>query len=168
MNSLTNFDIQLSERLKGDRKRNKFFIIVASVFAHIGDGWILFLFIPGIWWFAGFNPALKFLLVTLVIISLITLVKFITRRQRPDFVIPDFKYTFFEKIDKYSFPSSHSARAFSIACASDFFFPELSWLFYSLAILICWSRVYLGLHYLGDVLGGIIIGWGITKIILSI
>ncbi len=37
-------------------------------------------------------------------------------------------------------------------------FPNLKWMLFVTAILISISRVYLGLHYPSDVLGGAIIG----------
>jgi len=66
-----------------------------------------------------------------------------------------------------SFPSSHAANHFGKAL---FFFltlrhtaPKMMWLFFVWAAAICFSQVYVGVHYPSDILGGIItgmlIGW---------
>jgi len=60
----------------------------------------------------------------------------------------------------FSFPSNHASTAFS----SFFFIPSgiwrLSWLLIS--VVIIFSRVYFGLHYLSDVVAGAAIGLGVS------
>lgn len=68
---------------------------------------------------------------------------------------------------KYGFFSSHAANTMAVATFISLVvrYRVFSFWIYSWALLNCWSRVYLGVHYLGDLffgtLWGIIVGWGI-------
>ncbi len=57
-----------------------------------------------------------------------------------------------------SMPSGHAATAFAAATALAMMFPRLRWAAYALAALICVSRVYLGVHYVSDVVVGALLG----------
>ena len=63
--------------------------------------------------------------------------------------------------DNFSFPSSHATLAFAFAYILSREEPKLRVWFYALAILISLSRIYLGVHYPLDVVGGALLGWGI-------
>ncbi len=60
----------------------------------------------------------------------------------------------------YGFFSSHAANTFAVATFVSFAVRSrsLSAALYSWALLNCWSRVYLGVHYVGDLLVGAL--WG--------
>ncbi|MBI5869792.1 MAG: phosphatase PAP2 family protein [Actinobacteria bacterium] len=57
-----------------------------------------------------------------------------------------------------SFPSSHAAMSFAAATIFVYFRPSLWPFFYSLAFLVSWSRVYVGVHFPSDVLAGMFVG----------
>lgn len=68
---------------------------------------------------------------------------------------------------KYGFFSSHAANTFAVATFLTYLIKE-KWtaiLFFSWAILNCWTRIYLGVHFVSDILVGII--WGIIVGIFS-
>ena len=71
----------------------------------------------------------------------------------------------FQHIESYSFPSGHATEAFVGAIIIGKKYGHL-WLFILLALVISFSRVYIGVHYPGDVLAGALLGVGITMIVL--
>jgi len=58
----------------------------------------------------------------------------------------------------YSFPSSHAVNNFAAALILAFFFPNQKWWFLGFATAVAFSRIYVGVHYPSDVIGGGIIG----------
>ncbi len=65
--------------------------------------------------------------------------------------------TLVQEPDRFSFPSGHSAAAMSVAIVYAFAFPQLAPILVPVAVLVGMSRVFLGVHYPGDVLIGQII-----------
>lgn len=57
-----------------------------------------------------------------------------------------------------SFPSNHAANAFALATLFRAFYPKMTIVFYALAAVVGFSRIYLGDHYLLDVLAGALLG----------
>lgn len=88
--------------------------------------------------------------------------KNIFSRPRPYDTIPEL-VTLARRPTSYSFPSGHAASAFSAACV---FFRKLPKKFgipiLILAFLMGFSRIYVGVHYTTDVLGGILCGIAIS------
>jgi len=60
--------------------------------------------------------------------------------------------------DKFSFPSGHTMTAFSIALVVSYFYPSLEGMLFFLALSIAVSRIVLGMHFLSDVLAGMVMG----------
>lgn len=58
----------------------------------------------------------------------------------------------------YSFPSGHTASSFAAAGVLSNYYKKYAPVFFILASLIAFSRLYLYVHYPTDVLGGIILG----------
>jgi len=60
----------------------------------------------------------------------------------------------------YGFVSSHAANSFAIAMLLSLMMRHrlVTWSLFIWATLQCYSRVYLGVHYPGDILGGIVVG----------
>ncbi|NUN10887.1 MAG: phosphatase PAP2 family protein [Ignavibacteriaceae bacterium] len=78
-------------------------------------------------------------------------------RIRPCNVLPD-AITPLGTQGTYSFPSNHALNNFAVAAFFSLIYPKLKYLLYTVASLIALSRVYLGLHYPSDILGGAVIG----------
>src|SRR5713226_6753421 len=60
--------------------------------------------------------------------------------------------------DKFSFPSGHTMTAFSIALVVGYFYPSLEGALFFVALSIAVSRIVLGMHFLSDVLAGVVLG----------
>jgi undecaprenyl-diphosphatase len=60
--------------------------------------------------------------------------------------------------DRFSFPSGHTITAFAIAISLGLYYPALLLGLVFCALSVGASRMILGLHYLSDVLAGILIG----------
>ena len=58
----------------------------------------------------------------------------------------------------YSFPSSHAVNNFAFAALISFYYRRWSWLAFTYAGIMGFSRISVGVHYPSDVLGGIAVG----------
>ena len=71
-----------------------------------------------------------------------------------------------------SFPSGHSQGAFSFFCFLSLLLParyaRLGFIFFLLAISVCYSRMYLAAHFFADIYAGSSIGGVTTMIIYTI
>ena len=73
---------------------------------------------------------------------------------------------------EYGFVSSHAANCFALCVFLGLLLPQrdrpLKFLLLGWALLVCYSRIYNGVHYPGDVLGGMLLGsllgWGAARL----
>jgi undecaprenyl-diphosphatase len=70
----------------------------------------------------------------------------------------------------YGFVSSHATNSFGLAMLVSLIFRNkwLGFFIFSWAFLNAYSRIYLGLHYPGDIVGGMLLGLLIGKIIYEL
>jgi undecaprenyl-diphosphatase len=103
--------------------------------------------------------SLAAVLLALLLASLVTdqLLKPMVGRERPYVGTPDVR-VIGGRPDDASFPSGHAANAFAGAYVLSAVAEEPAILWWGLAIVIAYSRVYLGVHYPLDVAVGGLIG----------
>ncbi len=60
----------------------------------------------------------------------------------------------------YGFVSSHASISFSLAMITSLFFRNRIYTISTFVwmLIVCYSRIYLGVHYLGDIIGGMLVG----------
>jgi membrane-associated phospholipid phosphatase len=58
----------------------------------------------------------------------------------------------------FSFPSNHAANTAAIASFLQILYPQSGWVTWPIVVLIGFARVYVGAHYVTDVLGGWALG----------
>jgi undecaprenyl-diphosphatase len=66
-----------------------------------------------------------------------------------------------------SFPSEHATAAFAMAAGLGLYRPRFGLLLLSLASLTAFGRIFVGIHYPGDVAGGAAIGIAVAVVIWS-
>jgi len=161
---LENLDRQWSGRLRVDNK--PILKVIATVSAHLGDGplWLVL-------WAAGmffFQPPIRWQILVWVIVTIISAVityaiKFTLKRPRPAEV--DGFYS--KGYDRHAFPSGHATRMGTLPIMGAWIFPEYALLFWVVSLLCVWARVALGIHYLGDVFAGWLIGAVVSLLALA-
>jgi undecaprenyl-diphosphatase len=125
--------------------------IALSWIGRLGAVWIAIAFVLALMWR---RPSILLMTIAADFTAdlLSYLGKVIVPRHRP------FEHQLGPPSDTHSFPSGHSATSFACATVLSYYAPRLRVLFYVLASLIAFSRVYDGMHYPTDVLAGALLG----------
>ena len=111
-------------------------------------------------WYPPQGKRTAFLMVAALLLSIFLVSDFlkeIIERPRPFLALTDVKLLI-EKPNSFSFPSGHSANSFACATVIAKRIKPLAALVVSIAFTIGLSRVYVGVHFPFDVVGGAIIG----------
>ena len=88
-------------------------------------------------------------------------------RIRPSHLNLDGINLLVSKGGKWSMPSNHATNIFSLATVLSYFYISFKPSLYLLAIIIAFSRVYVGVHFPGDVIVGGLIGYFIALTVLT-
>ncbi len=96
-------------------------------------------------------------------------------RARPCLVPETYAIPLLGRNTSYSMPSLHASGAFGFAAMVWFYYRGFGWALLAIASLIGFSRVYGGVHWPTDVLGGAVLGcaialgiYGATELVLYI
>lgn len=104
--------------------------------------------------------------ISLTITSIITLLlKLIIKRPRP-FIELDLTNYYFDFWNT-SFPSWHATIVFCLVPFLNRKYPKYKYLWFLLAAMVGFSRIYVNVHYLSDVIGGALLGYYTSKLIIS-
>jgi membrane-associated phospholipid phosphatase len=154
-------DRHVSRRIAVGLPRPRLFrlpLSALSLTANYGILWYGLALLP--WLFAQPRPFSRALYVV-VPVTLVEftgyLIKLRVARPRPPIADPDL----LEQIPlprTHSFPSSHASMSVVGALTLGAMYPQALPVLVALVVVLCFSRVYLGVHYAGDVLGGMIYG----------
>lgn len=173
-NILLQFDLQIAQLINSVLPHNIFFDFFFAFFSMIGSAAFIWIVIVLLLIIFEEKRNHKFIisfiisiLVTAVLVNAV--IKNIVQRPRPATSnIPHSQYSIlYTSCPKdYSFPSGHASTAFAAATVIAFYDKKRKWVYYSVAGLISLSRIYLGCHFVLDVIGGGIIGYT-TSLILN-
>ncbi len=139
-----------------------------SLSANYGVLWYVLCLVP--WLFGAADPLWKALYVA-VPVTLVEMTGFVIKhfvgRARPPVADPSQPEQIPLPLSK-SFPSSHASMAVVGTFTLGMLYPQWIPALVVLSLVLMFSRVYLGVHYLGDVLGGVVYGliWGAAWVLL--
>ena len=164
---LHHWDVALSDwiALRSDKTKARPGQYWLALFcAHLGDSW-LWMIIAGCFFKNAYvhrhedegrrSKQIITWIVSVISATIITLlIKRQVRRDRPG----SGALLYGSGPDVHSFPSGHAVRLATIAMWSRVLLPRQGWLAWPLLLLVGWSRVALGIHYVGDVAAGIVLG----------
>jgi undecaprenyl-diphosphatase len=132
---------------------------ISVFFAHSGDSWFCGLALVLIWALTSHSFWKQWSVVLLgsisVLAAIVLILKFSIRRRRPEGEWGGI----YRNTDPHSFPSGHAARVFLIATMVIALGPPwaaiIAWAW---APLVALARVAMGVHYVSDILAGMLVG----------
>lgn len=157
---LLSLDARLSDRLRV-AERPGALRTFAAILAHSGDSWFWLVGLLLLWYFGApewRSMAAAMAVGVVITAAVVMLIKFTVRRSRPAGEWGNI----YRRTDPHSFPSGHAARAAMLAVVAIGLGPAwLAGVMIIWAPLVALARISMGLHYLSDVLAGMILGMAI-------
>lgn len=110
----------------------------------------------------GYRKEALVVAIVFLVTNVVTLgLKYLIARPRPSDlgIIPE---------SEPSFPSGHTSNAFAFATTLSYYHRKVAPFLFAWALLVAFSRVFLGFHYFTDLLGGAVVGITVSLVITRI
>jgi membrane-associated phospholipid phosphatase len=164
---LSEIDARYSQRVRLN-PAHKGWYQLAIFFAHSGDSWFWMLGLGLVWLFAGpdwrYRSVFMGFSVALLAVVVIA-IKFTVRRRRPEGEWG----AIYRNADPHSFPSGHAARALLLAVLALVLGPPwFAWIMIFWAPAVSVARVMMGVHYISDVIAGMLTGFLVAVLLLQL
>ena len=144
-----------------NKPQYRFLMFYTELGSTFGAGLVFVLLIALSGW-----KILPLVFIYLTQLGIVELIKFLFKTPRPNYLKKHDNIFGFDTTSS-SFPSGHTSNAFTMAFLISGFYqtsPIVSIILYLTACAVAVSRIYLGKHYLVDIIGGIVIGLSVSYI----
>ncbi|TAK58038.1 MAG: phosphatase PAP2 family protein [Bacteroidetes bacterium] len=167
-------------RLFNQELTNGFFDAIMPVITDLNKYWFGWVIFVGLWILLFWKGGKKGRIIALMLFPLVafsdqvssTFIKKMIMRPRPCHeidgrIIMEHLRLLVPCGPGFSFPSSHAVNSFALATFLSVYYRKFRWAFFMFAIVVSYSRVYVGAHYPYDILVGAIVGIVCALIVIS-
>ncbi len=139
--------------------------------------WVQFVLLPltlGIWFYKDRKKAFKIFTLLVLAVGLSDLIGYKIIKPTVNRVRPNNQAELASQLrllrhpGSQSFPSNHAMNSFALATVLLLHYRSLAWLLLPWAFMIGFSRVYAGVHYPSDVVGGALLGFLIGYFVYTV
>jgi undecaprenyl-diphosphatase len=135
------------------------FLVVTHKYFYLGAGVLTAIYLPGRYR----RPGLYCVIAAAVAVGLsdltaVRLLKPLFARARPPFELETVRLLLPHQAPSPAFPSAHAANAFAFAFVVFTEYKRVGAALFAVALVVSYSRVYVGVHYPLDAVGGAICG----------
>jgi undecaprenyl-diphosphatase len=118
-------------------------------------------------WIPRLRPAAWQVVIALLLSHVVVedVIKPLVGRPRPFVAVPTSTVVGAYRPSTFSFPSGHAAQSFAAAVVLAYALPRRRAWWLTLAALIAYSRIYIGVHYPLDVIVGTLVGVGVGLVV---